>query len=44
MTHSPETPEVPIRPYEVTAAEVVPGDLFAPTTTLEQHLPAAPGR
>ncbi|MFI8210332.1 beta-ketoacyl-[acyl-carrier-protein] synthase family protein [Streptomyces werraensis] len=24
-------PEVPIRPYEVTAAEVVPGDLFAPT-------------
>ncbi|MGC4918379.1 beta-ketoacyl-[acyl-carrier-protein] synthase family protein [Streptomyces albogriseolus] len=29
MTHSPETPEVPIRPYEVTAAEVVPGDLFA---------------
>ncbi|MFC8370028.1 beta-ketoacyl-[acyl-carrier-protein] synthase family protein [Streptomyces sp. NPDC057239] len=29
MTHSPETPEVPIRPYAVTAAEVVPGDLFA---------------
>ncbi|CAM5341428.1 hypothetical protein STENM223S_06612 [Streptomyces tendae] len=29
MTHSPEMPEVPIRPYEVTAAEVVPGDLFA---------------
>ncbi|MBT3163524.1 beta-ketoacyl-[acyl-carrier-protein] synthase family protein [Streptomyces sp. Vc74B-19] len=31
MTHSPETPEVPIRPYAVTAAEVVPGDLFALT-------------
>ncbi|MFZ4204426.1 beta-ketoacyl-[acyl-carrier-protein] synthase family protein [Streptomyces griseoincarnatus] len=31
MTHSPETPEVPIRPHEVTAAEVVPGDLFALT-------------
>ncbi|WP_225640655.1 beta-ketoacyl-[acyl-carrier-protein] synthase family protein [Streptomyces werraensis] len=31
MTHSPEMPEVPIRPYEVTAAEVVPGDLFALT-------------
>ncbi|CAL9277989.1 MULTISPECIES: beta-ketoacyl synthase [unclassified Streptomyces] len=29
MTHSPETPEVPIRPYQVTAAEVVPGDLLA---------------
>ncbi|MEU9352693.1 beta-ketoacyl-[acyl-carrier-protein] synthase family protein [Streptomyces griseoloalbus] len=29
MTHSPETPEVPIRPYTVTAAEVVPGDLLA---------------
>ncbi|MFF1274674.1 beta-ketoacyl-[acyl-carrier-protein] synthase family protein [Streptomyces marokkonensis] len=29
MTHSPETPEVPIRPHTVTAAEVVPGDLFA---------------
>ncbi|CAL9581996.1 hypothetical protein SUDANB15_05025 [Streptomyces sp. enrichment culture] len=29
MTHSPETPEVPIRPYAVTAAEVVPGDLLA---------------
>ncbi|GGQ88177.1 beta-ketoacyl-[acyl-carrier-protein] synthase family protein [Streptomyces pilosus] len=31
MTHSTETPEVPIRPYEVTAPEVVPGDLFALT-------------
>ncbi|NEA94939.1 3-oxoacyl-ACP synthase, partial [Actinospica acidiphila] len=31
MTHSPEMPEVPIRPHEVTAAEVVPGDLFALT-------------
>ncbi|MEV8245986.1 beta-ketoacyl-[acyl-carrier-protein] synthase family protein [Streptomyces rochei] len=29
MTHSPETPEVPIRPHQVTAAEVVPGDLLA---------------
>lgn len=29
MTHSPGTPEVPIRPYTVTAAEVVPGDLLA---------------
>ncbi|MFE1425900.1 beta-ketoacyl-[acyl-carrier-protein] synthase family protein [Streptomyces fungicidicus] len=29
MAHSPETPEVPIRPYAVTAAEVVPGDLLA---------------
>ncbi|MFG2512031.1 beta-ketoacyl-[acyl-carrier-protein] synthase family protein [Streptomyces sp. NPDC048584] len=29
MTHSPETPEVPIRPYAVGAAEVVPGDLLA---------------
>ncbi|MFC7985990.1 beta-ketoacyl-[acyl-carrier-protein] synthase family protein [Streptomyces sp. NPDC057336] len=29
MTHCPETPEVPIRPYTVTAAEVVPGDLLA---------------
>ncbi|MFE0808437.1 3-oxoacyl-ACP synthase, partial [Streptomyces sp. NPDC058848] len=29
MTHCPETPEVPIRPYPVTAAEVVPGDLLA---------------
>ncbi|MFV0131922.1 beta-ketoacyl-[acyl-carrier-protein] synthase family protein [Streptomyces sp. HMX87] len=29
MTHSPEAPEVPIRPYTVTAAEVVPGDLLA---------------
>ncbi|MFE1508392.1 beta-ketoacyl-[acyl-carrier-protein] synthase family protein [Streptomyces sp. NPDC058726] len=31
MTHSTETPEVPIRPYRVTAAEVVPGDLLALT-------------
>jgi 3-oxoacyl-[acyl-carrier-protein] synthase II len=29
MTHSPGTPEVPIRPYTVTAAEVIPGDLLA---------------
>ncbi|CAL9581256.1 hypothetical protein SUDANB176_05041 [Streptomyces sp. enrichment culture] len=38
MTHSPETPEVPIRPYAVTAAEVVPGDLLALSREdAEQH-------
>ncbi|MFI8087479.1 beta-ketoacyl-[acyl-carrier-protein] synthase family protein [Streptomyces sp. NPDC086080] len=31
MTHSTDTPEVPIRPYPVTAGEVVPGDLLALT-------------
>ncbi|AZM60040.1 MULTISPECIES: beta-ketoacyl-[acyl-carrier-protein] synthase family protein [unclassified Streptomyces] len=38
MTYSPETPEVPIRPYAVTAAEVVPGDLLALSREdAEQH-------
>jgi 3-oxoacyl-[acyl-carrier-protein] synthase II len=31
MPDSPETPEVPINPYRVTAAEVIPGDLVALT-------------